>query len=121
AVDEQTWRGPVDLGEDPPVAQLEDLIAMAADQLVRLTDQLLGNTAAHALAAFEHEQMRPDEVALDDGEQDGALLLLDGLAQPVAIATFLPSVLQRSTSSRISFTLHASSRCRPAPRRAPRG
>src|ERR687891_393732 len=76
AVDEEARRRPVPLAEDlravverqhagPPPPK--DLVGLRSRLLVPLAD---------ALAGLEHEQLRADAVALDDGEQDSALARL---------------------------------------------
>ena len=54
---------------------------MLADQLVGLLERSLGNPVADALAALEHERVRAQRLAFDDGEEHGALVALDGLEQ----------------------------------------
>ena len=48
---------------------------MLADELLRLAERLLGHAVAVALAALQHERVRAEPVALDDGEENGALLV----------------------------------------------
>ena len=52
---------------------------MLADQLVGLLERGLGHAVADALAALQHEGMRAERLTLDDGEEHGALLVLDRL------------------------------------------
>ena len=60
-------------------AELEDAVAVLADQLVGLVERLLRHAVAEPLAALDHEHVRAERLALDHGEEDRALLALDGL------------------------------------------
>ena len=53
------------------------LFGVAADQVVGLRGQLVRQRVAEPLAVLQHEHVRAEGFALDDGEQDGALVTLD--------------------------------------------
>ncbi len=54
-----------------------------ANQLVRLRGELLRQLVAGPLAVLQHEHVRAERLALDHGEEDGALVSLDRLRDPV--------------------------------------
>src|SRR6185503_13946059 len=78
AVDQQTGRWGVHLGEDLPALELDDAVARTADQLVRVGSELR-RPVADRVAALDDEQLRPDPVTLDHGQDDpAASLALEG-------------------------------------------
>ena len=81
AVDEKAGRRRIDLRIDALPSCLEDPVAVAADQLVRLCDELPGHAVPEPLAALDREHVRAERLALDHREEDGALVALDGLEQ----------------------------------------
>src|SRR5712692_8715609 len=81
AVDEKAGRRCIDLGIDAQAPCLEDPVAVAADQLVRLRDELPGHALPEPLAVLDREHVRAERLALDYREEDSALVALDGLQQ----------------------------------------
>ncbi len=82
---------------------------MLADQLVRLRDRLVRHAVSDLLAALEHERVRAERLAFDDGEQDGALLAVDDLEQAVRDAHSSGSTKTSISPPQGRPTSHASS------------
>ncbi len=62
---------------------------MAADELVRLCDELSGYAVTEPLAALDRQHVRAERLALDHREEDGALVALDGLQQTLGDRHFM--------------------------------
>ena len=85
---------------------------MLADQ--RPPARAPSGTPSPTLAALEHERVRAQRLALDDGEEDGALLALDRLEQaPVGISLASGSTKTSISPPQGSPTSHASSSAMP--------
>ena len=76
-VDEQAGRRPVHVAEDLDPGCLHDPASVLPDQRLCLGEDLLGNPLAVPLAALDNEDVRPQRLALDHGEEDSPLLPLD--------------------------------------------
>ncbi len=72
-----------------------------------------GTPVAVTLAALEHERVRAERLALDDGEEDGALLVLDRLEQAVDSRHSSRSTKTSISPPQGSPTSHASSSAMP--------